>query len=132
LVSRRAFLSFERFRRRQRRIRPIDAGVNPMALDRVARLRPFTLRPHEIGEARTIDELVDHSRRDQRRVVTCRRRGEMEFELVVGHLDCAANNPPPAWLSRPSRIGPLTATEKRKRAFAARWPPFGPAMTSSI
>ena len=68
LVARRRFFGLERLRRRQRRVGLVDAGVNPMALGRVAGLRPFALRPHEIGEPRAIDELVDHPRRDQRRV----------------------------------------------------------------
>ena len=60
--------------RRQRRARPIDAPVNALAFDRVAGLRPFALGPHEVGQARTIDELVHHARRDERRVAGHRRR----------------------------------------------------------
>ena len=85
LVARRRFAGLERLRRRQRRAGLVDAGVNAMAFDRVARLRPFALRPHEIGEPRAIDELVHHPRRNQRRIARRRRRGEMEFELVIGH-----------------------------------------------
>jgi len=82
----------ERLRRRQRRVGLVDAGVNPMALGRVAGLRPFALRPHEIGEPRAIDELVDHPRRNERGLPARRRRREMELELVVGrgHLPLIA------------------------------------------
>ena len=115
LVARRRFVRFERLGRRQRRARAIDAGMNAIAFDRVARLRPFALRPHEISEPRAIDELVHHPRRNERRVAGDRRRGEVEFELVVGH------RPRPAEIAR-LMLSPRTARLRngdRGRAVSA-------------
>ena len=44
--------------------------------------------------------------------------------------DAARNSPPPAWLSRPRRMGPRTALAKRSFSVAAGRPPRGPDLTS--
>ena len=106
LVARQRFAGLQRLRRRKRRAGPVDAGVNAIALDRVTRLRPLALRPHEIGKPRAIDELVHHPRRNERRIAADRRRGRWNSSWlsvialapeIVRLTWVATNSPPPKW-----------------------------------
>jgi len=50
----------------------------------VGGIRPFRVDPHEVGQARAVDEFVDHTHRHQRGVRGEFGKGEREFALV-GH-----------------------------------------------
>lgn len=53
-------------------------------------------------------------------------------QLSSADSGLVSNKPPPAWLSRPMRIGPSTATTKCSYTRAETPPLFGPAEHSSI
>ena len=75
----------ERLGGRQRRARPVDTGMDAPPVHGVAGLRPLALPPHQVGEARAIDEFVHHPRRNQRRLAARRRRRKRELELGAAH-----------------------------------------------
>ena len=83
---------FERRGRWQGRPGLIDARMAAPALDRVAGVGPFGLGPHQVGQPRAVDELVDHPRRHQRRLRGDRRGGEGEGELF-SHLQLEFPHP---------------------------------------
>ncbi len=56
--------------------------VADAAFDRVGRVGPLLLDPHQVGEPRTVDELVDHPRRQGRHVVGQGWRRKRQFGLV--------------------------------------------------
>ena len=79
--------------------------MHPVALGGIGTLRPLALHPLEIGEARAVDVLVDHARRQERRFLRKGRRFERELALLgrVGHPAPSSHG----WLAMPAgRIHP--------------------------
>ena len=54
------------------------------AFDCVRALRPLALHPLEVGESRAVDVLVDHARREKRRVLGEGWRLKRELALLGG------------------------------------------------